>query len=845
MASPFRTFRKNQKTWMAGITIMAIVAFVFMSNPSQYVGRGGGSVPVVVRTRFGNLTQREVGNLRVQRAALLRFVAVLQSQFEKNSQPASVLDAFMRLLGPDTEDEAVNRWVYARTAESMGVVVDNTSVNDLFKVMTAGAPDPQKLITAVVTADREMNEALLFNVMREQMLALRLMQLGHLYDDWAGWTASPGERWNYFKRLHQQAMIEVAVLAPKDYVKEVKDPSADELKKFFEEHKEVESSPESPAPGFRVPRKVNVQYLEADPERYESLITDAEIDAELKKHPEKYARNKEDFEKQEKEERDARAKQEKEEAAKANAEKKPATEPKMNETKPEAKEPAKGETKSSAAPETKPDAKADLKAEPKTETKPDAKLQATPEVPKTPEPAKPSTTGTKPAGTSAVARPTPFRLVAFAEEKPADNAPAAASTAKTTAAAPASKAAEAAKAADTNKPAEDKKPVEDKKPADEKKPAAGSKPTEEKKSTAEKPSDNKPLAADERKKDSKEDAAKKEPPKPIKSAEQRLREMVRQELAVVKFRDNVAKVRATLEDYRSEWVKAGEEKPKSPDFAALAKQYMMTAKITGLVSKRELQETDLGKSAPQNADSGTAIDEIFGPTTLYKVEVSFSSSYMTSKPLDYIFWKTDDQSGGVPKWDGPGVQEKVRDVWKLAKARELAEKDAEALKNEASAAKGKDGKSLKELVGKKQQVTVMEPPKFTWLTSLVPGMMPTLSEVGDLNHIGADFMQKVFSLTPDQVSVATNLSKSEVYVVRVVSMTPFKELWEKYTSDETAQDYLAVMIRTVHAEVDPAWRAQILKDADFKDQRTEQRKANERQPAPLPEPEGQPPPEDL
>jgi len=32
MASPFRTFRKNQKAWMVGLTIMTMFAFVFLGQ---------------------------------------------------------------------------------------------------------------------------------------------------------------------------------------------------------------------------------------------------------------------------------------------------------------------------------------------------------------------------------------------------------------------------------------------------------------------------------------------------------------------------------------------------------------------------------------------------------------------------------------------------------------------------------------------------------------------------------------------------------------------------------------------------------------------------------------------
>ena len=44
-------------------------------------------------------------------------------------------------------------------------------------------------------------------------------------------------------------------------------------------------------------------------------------------------------------------------------------------------------------------------------------------------------------------------------------------------------------------------------------------------------------------------------------------------------------------------------------------------------------------------------------------------------------------------------------------------------------------------------------------------------------------MQKVFGLAPNQVDVATNLPKTEIYVIRAVEFTPFEELWSDFTAD--------------------------------------------------------------
>ena len=849
MASPFRTFRKNQKVWMAVITIMAIVAFVFLSGPMLSLNRIGTREPAVVQTKFGSLTQPQIISLRDQRKLLHEFVDVLRDRLGGNQQTggyqqaANISNAVSNILGDDTADMAIERWVYARTAESMGVVIDDKAVNDLLSQMTIGVSEPHNLIEdSLRRVPGGINQPQLFMIMREQLLAIRLMQLGHQYDDWAGNTATPGEHWDYFKRFHQRASVEVAVLRPSNYVNDssVKEPKPEELKQFFDKYKEVEPSPDSPQPGFRLPRKVAIEYLEADPENYESQITDAEITKAYEKDPKNYARAKEDYEKQEKEERDAREKEDKA-AAKAGTktppENKPATEPK--EQTPQLMPEVQPATGPAAKPENKNDAIPAAKSTASSPTKPDVKQEAMPAAGKTPEPIKAAPGTAKPSGSSLVRPASPFRLVAYVDDKATDKA-----TDKTPPAAPKSSADQ--KAVDSKQPPSEStsSAKSDAKPDSTKNDSA--KKDSEKKAVEAKPADTKSSDTEVDKKDT---AAKKEERKPIKTAEERLRDDIRKDLADKKYRESIAKVRKTLDAYRSEWVGAGDEKPKPPDFAVLAKKYNMTAHRTGLVSMRQLFDTEFGKSQVYSEEARgavPAVGEIFGPPTLYKVGVSFANAPLPSKRLVYFFWKTDDQPGGVPKWDDKGVQSKVREEWKLVQAREPAMKAAEKLMKAASA-KENAGKSLKSLVEAKSQIEVVQPPRFTWITSgMLTGQSPALSEVGDLQKPGEDFMKAVFGLSPGQVSVATNRSKSEVYVIRMISLTPFQSLWDQYTSEdtspETTQEYLGVMRYGIRREVDPAWRAKVLKDADYK---KVEKKPGDDKPAPQSDaPEGPPPPEE-
>ena len=447
MASPFRTFRKNQKIWMAGITIMAIIAFVFFSNRCR-VGTGLAAESWLLSKRNTEVlpSRKSIafetnGDCSTNSVNLLRELLSGNQQAGGNQQAANITGAVENILGDDTDDTAIERWVYARTAEAMGVAIDDKAVNDLLTQMTMGVSEPQKLIEGVLHGVRGgITQPQLFTIMREQLLAIRLMQLGHQYDDWAGNTATQGERWDYFKRFHQKAAVEVAVLQPSSYVKDVKDPTADELKQFLDKYKEVEPSPDSPQPGFRVPRKVKIEYLESDPESYESQVTDADITKEYEKDPKRYAREKEDFEKEEKEERDARERDDKA-AIKPARENKPATEPKEP-TLPKNPEgnPATGSAaKSTASPPAVPDVKPD----------------ATPAAGKTPEPVKPAPIAAKPSGTSSTTPASPFRLVAYVDDKTALPAAAADKNAeqKDVAAPAAPKAAADQKAVDNKQPA--------------------------------------------------------------------------------------------------------------------------------------------------------------------------------------------------------------------------------------------------------------------------------------------------------------------------------------------------------------------------------------------------------
>src|SRR5208283_2631045 len=91
MASPFSVFRKNQKMWMAGITIMAIFAFVFLGGPvsRSFTGPGAHDEALVRTTKFGNVTRGDLQTLKTNRIVFNEFLRAIEATLAANKESAT------------------------------------------------------------------------------------------------------------------------------------------------------------------------------------------------------------------------------------------------------------------------------------------------------------------------------------------------------------------------------------------------------------------------------------------------------------------------------------------------------------------------------------------------------------------------------------------------------------------------------------------------------------------------------------------------------------------------------------------------------------------------------------
>lgn len=761
MASPFAAFRKRQKLWMAIACLLAIIAFVFLQNLSLLDMRGGGQEdPVVVKTKtYGNLKRSDLGGpggLLWKKQKVRAVIADLIAAAEPGLPQQQVEGFLNSQFGTVSQEQLVDTWLRLQRAKELGLKVSDENVSNFLELCTARRVPPER-IHEIIAREPVVSDAQFYDLLREELLARRVMQIFALSLQAGGQPiATPSQRWDWYNRLKRKAVTEAIPLSVADYVNQVKSPKDAVLEQFFNKYKNNIPNPTSPEPGFKHPQKAKFQYFKGEVAKFEAKVTDAEIVKEYEKNKEAY---------------DERFKIRSGSQLLRN-DLGPALRGEKNQkrevTKPA--QPPKVEKEKAVPKATSPTAESKLDAK-----KPAIENGATApkETPKA-EPKKPADS----KGASA-AVDSPFMLVAMQQsDKSAD---------KSGKAPPA--------------------------PAPSTKPAANTEP----------PTTKSARQATEPKKP----AAKPEPAPKAKTPEEILEDlptglktMIRRNLAINKIEKAFGELNKPVDDYQVACrkypvLKAKAQREKKPvppppsieGLQKLAEANGFTFDQTKLMSEWEARDTSFGMSFVGGRFPVWAI--MFQTST-------FRSLASSDGNAAYFFWKSEDVKEQTPKFTEKGVRQTVLDSWKMFQARDLAEKAAKALADEAN----KLGKPLKTVVASRPDLRVILPPEFSWLTESSVANTATqppqisLSTVAGVKMPGNSLMETVFGLEPGKTGVAFNAPKTMVYVVRPSEFTPSYEVrWRTFLAD--AFSTYSAAGRPDEAKVAQAWAEEIRKHAGF------------------------------
>ncbi len=744
MASPFSVFRRHQRAMLAACAILAMIAFVFLGPIMDYFGgRGGQSQanPVVVTWNHGDLRESQMLYLMSLANATNQFLEMAYRTAE-----ASGVTPERPLLINVSEQSVVQTSVLSKEAEKQGMVMSDGMINAYLRRITANAVNADQfneILGQVSVANRKATMQNIFDELRRRLLS---QQMVRLYESWS-YGVPPGERWSYFLKLNQQALVDVVPVTAESQLSQVREPTNEEVLALYERYKNVISRPvlvsgtplTPPNPGFRQPARAQYQYFKANFDEFVQVAKAQITDAEIEKY---YNENKSLF------------------PAGSSAF---LDEP---EAAPSGDQPADGkaETPADAAPD--PFAPA---GDAKTETPADAPASDTSAAPPTSEtspPVEPKSDAAPPAAPPAETPAAPdqssllppawrprmlstltgIALVALQAEPP-----------KAEAAAPASQPAAPPAETSTTPPAAGT-------PAS---PAA----------TATDNTVPPPLLADPAA--AAAAAASAVTPEPLEKVRDTIRERLARERAAGEINRIFSQIEEVLNRYSSEFVlwqttqqDGGKVPPPTPpDFDALGLKYGVAAVTLNPMSALELdRDTDLGKSYDLRVVQGYPMrGQAFLTLTFSPTFPVFRLVRTTDDDQNqFLAWKTANMADYTPPLDK--IRGDVVRAWKLIEAREFVRKRAESL---ADRARQDKDKTMRQTLSAEPGVEVIEPDPFTWLTTgSVPFDMSNmqaarLTPITQLNNAGPEFMQKVFSLKEGEIGVAWNFPQSVMYVIQL------------------------------------------------------------------------------
>lgn len=726
MASPFALFRRNQKTLLAVLTLLAILAFLFlpplmeiMNNRSARVASG-----VVATTKYEDIGPAKLKGLLETRYKLNRFMA--EAVYEAFGFPME-----QPFFGPTDEKDVVNALLMARKAEEMGIVVSDEAVRDFLRNRLNGRLKDEQY--QQIMDNCNLNGQQLFNGLRQELMvnSVREALLGGVVQV----GATPAQRWDLYQRLNRRAKIEAIGLKVVDFVKDVPDPDAQELARFFEKHKDSYWEPGSSEPGFHRPKRVELEYLKAERSTFfqPEAIAQADVEAHYEKHKDtRYLYSGSDSEPPAEEPAAGAAPAAETPASDAPAAEKPPAETPAAD--PNAEKPA-GDQPPAETP-AEPAAEAPQTPAPDSSAEPEA--TATPEAPSAGEDATPPGGGGDDAGAPATETP---------PEQPASETPATESPTQPAADAP------AADAPAGDSPADPPVAVTD---------VPESTPPTEVGSDLTLPTDI--TSAPDPKYD------------PLWKVEDRIRRELAGERAAESMKELMRKLQADLNAYttrRSQSTTPQEgEQAQRPDFSALAAANGLVAKKTDFISATEaLLSLDIARSVVAGGDSF--------------IRFAFEGSIRDYTPVisednegnQYLFWKLSEQPDYVPKLEDEGIRDEVQAAWKTVKARDLAlAKGNELL---AQAQKSKE-LNLRERFSP-DGLEVVEAGPFSWLTygsvdPFSPQAPPRISTVPGLDQVGPEFMRQLFKLGLGDATVVMNNPQTVAYLVRLAGLEPSDEV---------------------------------------------------------------------
>jgi hypothetical protein len=162
--------------------------------------------------------------------------------------------------------------IWRHKADELGIQLTTADVRSEIERETLGqlTQDNMRSLQNRLRRDQQSLQ-MLPNALADEF-RVRLAQAALLGEHPGGATrvpapVTPYEFWEFYRKNRTEVSATLLPIPVQDFVAKVEEkPTEEELKTLFEKHKTQESTPESPTPGFKQPRRVQVEWVAVQPD---------------------------------------------------------------------------------------------------------------------------------------------------------------------------------------------------------------------------------------------------------------------------------------------------------------------------------------------------------------------------------------------------------------------------------------------------------------------------------------------------------------------------------------------------------------------------------------------------
>jgi peptidyl-prolyl cis-trans isomerase D len=245
---PFAVFRQHQRKLLAVFAILAMIGFVLSDTLPRWMNSGGL-----------NDKDLEVAELYGKKIHLSDLNAIGRKRQYAN-QFMAYADRFGNpsFFGGMTRADLIDAIILEHEADRLGIPATADFARNWIDRQTDGAMNAPLFETILTRFDGKISgRDLLIDIASQVRILLARQEI-------AMPVLTPLDVFRSYRDQSERASFKVVPYLVESFTNQVKEPTETEVADLYDKYKDVLPDPTRPTPGFKIPRKVNVEVLRID-----------------------------------------------------------------------------------------------------------------------------------------------------------------------------------------------------------------------------------------------------------------------------------------------------------------------------------------------------------------------------------------------------------------------------------------------------------------------------------------------------------------------------------------------------------------------------------------------------